>query len=169
MVAVKGNQPSLHRFVQQTTSHSPPTSRYITTERTRNRVTTRTVQVFNDLRGISPQWVGLQSLIKVERTGTRAGKPYHQVAYYISSLTAAAVDFARGIRAHWGIENCLHWVKDVVFDEDRSTIRTGNAPANRSLILAIALNLLRGNGYSSITLAHRFLANDLDKILALVE
>ncbi|MBD2604040.1 hypothetical protein H6G81_05730 [Scytonema hofmannii FACHB-248] len=58
------------------------------TERTRDRVTTRTVEVFNDLNGISREWVGLKSLLKVERTGTRAGKAYHQVAYYISSKSA---------------------------------------------------------------------------------
>lgn len=78
------------------------------TQRTRNRVTTRTVQVFNHLTCIHHQWVGLKSLIKVERTGTRAGKPYHQVAYYISSLECSAVDFAHGIRGHWAIENRLH-------------------------------------------------------------
>ena len=105
----------------------------------------------------------------MERTGTRGGKHYHQVAYYISSLVRDAVDFAEGIRGHWGIENRLHWVKDVVFDEDRSTIHMGQAPANLSLLRAIALNLLRRSGYSSITCAQRFLANDIDKILALVE
>jgi predicted transposase YbfD/YdcC len=127
------------------------------------------VQVFNDLTGISQEWVGLKTLIKVERTGTRAGKPYHQVAYYISSLMCSAVDFAHGIRGHWGIENRLHWVKDVIFDEDRSAIRMGNAPANRSVILAIALNVLRRNGYSSITSAQRLIANDIDKLFSLVE
>ena len=103
---------------------------------------------------------------------------YHQVAYYISSLESSAIDFAYGIRGHWGIENRLHGVKDVVFGEDRSLIRQGNAPANRSLILAIAkrcceaqiaLNVLPRNGYSSITSAQRFLSNDLDKLFSLVE
>ena len=73
----------------------------------------------------------MKSLIKVERNGTRAGT-YHQVAYYISSLVRSATDFAKGIRGHWGIENRLHWLKDVIFDEDHSTIRMGNAPANLS-------------------------------------
>ena len=60
-------------------------------------------------------------------------------------------------------------VKDVVFGEDRSMIRQGNAPANRSIILAITLNVLRRNGYSSITSAQRFIANDIDKVFSLVE
>ncbi len=136
------------------------------------------LQVFHDLTGISHEWIGLKSLIKVERTGTRGGKPYPQTAYYISSLVRDAVVFAEGIRGHWGIENRLRWIKDVVFDEDRSTIHTGQAPANLSLLRAIAkrcckaqitLNVLRCSGYSSITRAQRFLANDIDKILALVE
>ncbi|MBW4499431.1 MAG: hypothetical protein KME57_07630 [Scytonema hyalinum WJT4-NPBG1] len=60
-------------------------------------------------------------------------------------------------------------VKDVIFNEDRSAIRMGNAPAKRSVILAIALNVLRRNGYSSITSAQRLITNDIDKLLLLVE
>jgi predicted transposase YbfD/YdcC len=168
-IAVKRNQKNLYRQIQHNTTHSRPTSRHIATERTRDRVTTRTVEVFNDLNGISREWVGLESLLKVERTGTRAGKAYHQVTYYISSLVRSAVDFAQGIRGHWGIENRLHWVKDVVFNEDVSTIHMGNAPANLSVMRTIALNIIRRNGYSSITSAHRFMSNDIDKILTLVE
>ncbi|WP_414586789.1 transposase [Scytonema sp. PCC 10023] len=73
------------------------------------------------------------------------------------------------MRTHWGIENRLHWVKDVVFEEDNSTIRKGNAPANLSVMRTIALNVLRRNGYSSITSAQRFISNDIDKLLSLVK
>ncbi len=55
------------------------------------------------------------------------------------------------IRGHWCIENSLHCDKDVVFKEDDSKIRMGNAPANLSILRAIALNILRRNGHSSIT------------------
>jgi predicted transposase YbfD/YdcC len=137
-IAVKANQKNLHRQIRHNTDNVRPTSRYIMTERTRNRVTTRTVEVFNDLIGISQEWAGLKSLIKVERIGTRAGKPYYQVAYYISSLVRSAVDFAQGIRGHWGIENRLHWVKDMIFDEDHSSIRKGNAPANLSVMRTLS-------------------------------
>lgn len=125
-IAVKGNQKNLHRQIRHNTENTTPTSRYITGEKTRNRVTTRTVEVFHNLTGISQEWVGLESLIKVERIGTRAEKAYHQVAYYISSLVSSATDFAQGIRGHWKIENSLHWVKDVIFHEDHSRIRMGN-------------------------------------------
>lgn len=121
------------------------------------------------MNGIDPQWAGIKSLIRVERVGTRGGKQYHQIVCYISSLIGTAQEFACGIRGHWGIENRLHWVKDVVLNEDDSTIRLGNAPANLSIIRAIALNILRRNGYLFITKAQRCLSNDIDKLLCLVE
>lgn len=121
------------------------------------------------MNGIDSSWLGIKSLIRVERTGTRAGQAYREIVCYISSLIHTAQEFARGIRGHWCIENCLHWVKDVVLKEDDSKIRMGNAPANLSILRAIALNILRRNGHTSITTAQRFLSNDLDKLFTLME
>ena len=128
MIAVKANQKRLYEQIQLTTEQTTPQSVDITIERRSDRITTRTVSVFDDLTDISSEWVGLARLVKVERLGTRASKPYHQIAYYISSLSLNAAQFAQGIRGHWGIENRLHWVKDVVLEEDSSRIRLGNAP-----------------------------------------
>ncbi len=169
VIAVKDHQPTLHRQIKWIAGFPKPATRHIATEKTRDRLTRRTVEVFHDLTGINPQWSGIKSLIRVQRVGTRAGKPYHQVVCYISSLIGTAKEFACGIRGHWSIENRLHWVKDVVLNEDNSTIRMGNAPANLSIIRAMALNVLRRNGYPSITIAQRFLSNDIDKLLFLVE
>lgn len=169
LIAVKDNQPKLHRHIQRIASTCKPASRYTASEKIRDRFTTRTVEVFHELNGIDPSWKGIKSLIRVERTGTRGGKPYHEIVCYISSLMNTAQKFAQEIRGHWGIENRLHWVKDVVFQEDNSKIRMGNAPANLSVIKAIALNILRRNGHASITTAQRFLSHDIDKLLALVE
>jgi predicted transposase YbfD/YdcC len=77
------------------------------------------------LENISSQWLGLKSIVRVERFGTRAGKAYEETVYYISSVTLEASDFAKGIRGHWGVENRLHWVKDVVFDEDQAQMVDG--------------------------------------------
>jgi hypothetical protein len=77
VIAVKDNQPKLHRHIQRIAAQTKPTSCYIETEETRNRLATRTVEVFHDLDGIELSWVGIKSLIRVERTGTRAGKPYY--------------------------------------------------------------------------------------------
>ncbi|HEY9674875.1 MAG TPA: ISAs1 family transposase [Waterburya sp.] len=168
VVAVKANQKRLYQQIQLNTQQTTPISVDTSTERRSDRVTTRTVSVFDNLNDISSEWVGLKRLVKVERTGTRAGKPYEQVAYYISSLSLHAAQFAQGIRGHWGIENRLHWVKDVVLEEDSSTIRLGNAPANLSIIRSLAIALLRSNGYSSITTAMRMIAHNLEQMFLLL-
>jgi predicted transposase YbfD/YdcC len=63
--------------------------------------------------------------------------------YYISSLPADPKLFAYAARAHWGIENSLHYILDVVFKEDRIKIRSGNSPENVNTIRKIALTLAK--------------------------
>ena len=109
--------------------------------KTEARSTCRIVSVFSDLRSIDFHWVGVQSLIQVERIGIRLGKQYLQTNYYISSLISKATTFANGIRQHWGIENRLHWVKDVVFSEDAAPLSNYNTATNWSIIRNIAINL----------------------------
>lgn len=104
-----------------------PYQRFTDVENIRGRITCRIVRIFTDLRGIDFDWVGLQNLICVERIGVRQGKPYHQTNYYISSLSTSAFEFAQAIRSHWRIENCLHWVKDVIFSEDAAPFKNYNA------------------------------------------
>ena len=63
--------------------------------------------------------------------------------FYISSRTLSAEALAKAVRAHWGIENRLHWVLDVNFGEDACRIHKDHAPENLSLLRKIALNLIR--------------------------
>ncbi len=77
--------------------------------------------------------------------------------------------FAQKIRQHWGIENRLHWVKDVIFGEDTAPFTNHNAATNWSIIRNIAINLARKGGYDSLTKAERFLAHDIDKLFLLLE
>ncbi len=65
------------------------------------------------------------------------------IRYYISSLIDTAVNHQKNIRSHWGIENKLHWTLDVAFLEDASRKRNNNAAQNYSILLKIALNLLK--------------------------
>ena len=65
--------------------------------------------------------------------------------YYLSDQKPDADQFQKLIRQHWGIENSCHWVLDVVWDEDSSRIRKGNAAENVALLRKLALNLLRAN------------------------
>ena len=168
-MTVKGNQPRLLAQLQAKTEQTQPRDRFVDVEKSRGRITCRIVNVFADLSGIDLDWVGLQSLVQVERIGIRQGKPYNQTNYYISSLCTSALAFAQGIRSHWGIENRLHWVKDVVFGEDAAPFRNYNAATNWSFIRTLAINVARMCGYDSLTKAKRFLAHDIDQLFSLLE
>ena len=89
-------------------------------------------------------WPGLASIIMVEyRSQDASGKLREETRFYISSLAADAQFIAAAIRDHWGVENGLHWVMDMLFRDDECRIRKGNAPANFTTIKHMASNLLR--------------------------
>ena len=71
-------------------------------EKTRGRITCRIVKVFTELKNIDFDWVGVQSLIQIERIGIRSGMKYLMANYYISSLVSKATTFANGIRYSLG-------------------------------------------------------------------
>ena len=130
-----------------------PKSQYLSTERKRGRRENRKVQVYPITKGdnIFGQWKGLKVVIMVNRYGYRQNKPYNKAHYYISSIKGEQAEYyAKGIRAHWGIENRLHWVKDVILHEDRNRIKTGSIAQNLSLIKSVIINVFRLNGQESI-------------------
>jgi predicted transposase YbfD/YdcC len=89
------------------------------------------------------EWEGLRSVGVVEARREIKGKESVERRYYLSSLSADAKNFARAVRGHWGVENQLHWVLDVVFGEDQSRARTGHAAENLAATRRMAVNLLR--------------------------
>jgi predicted transposase YbfD/YdcC len=91
----------------------------------------------------SDQWRDLNSLILIESTRTIKDQTTTESRYFISSLPPDAVRAMGAVRAHWGIENSLHWVLDVVFREDDSRVRIRNAAENLALIRKITHNLLQ--------------------------
>jgi predicted transposase YbfD/YdcC len=169
VITVKANQQSLHQRVSLISQDCTPVSVYHSLEQGHHRVIEQTVDVFDCLAGIAKDWVGLRQLVRVHRQGTRQGKPYTQTNYYISSLATTARQFADGIRGHWGIENRLHWVKDVVFKEDDCPLKLGHAPENWGLIRTWAVNLFRLQGETSITKAQRRVAHDLNALFLLIQ
>lgn len=88
-------------------------------------------------------WKNLQSIAMIRAERRVQDKVSHEKRFYISSKTKNARLMLRTTRGHWGIENGLHWVLDVAFDEDRSRIRSGNAPQNMAVLRHMALNLLK--------------------------
>lgn len=88
----------------------------------------------------SKRWVNLKSIAMVETERTIGDKTSQR--YYITSLTSVAC-FAQTVRAHWGVENSLHWVLDVTFGEDDCRIRKGYSAENFNIIRQLSLNLIK--------------------------
>lgn len=87
-------------------------------------------------------WQQLVALICITNQRRIGKKASSETRYYIASRLLTAADALVAIRSHWQIENNLHWVLDVVFDEDNSRIRTGHAQQNLATMRHIAINLL---------------------------
>lgn len=88
------------------------------------------------------QWSGLRTIVMVKRKRHLWNKIQTETQFYLSSLPCDAKVIARAIRQHWGIENQLHWVLDVTFNEDSSRIRQGHSPENFTLVRRMAISLL---------------------------
>src|SRR4051794_90089 len=86
---------------------------------------------------------GLAMIGMVESETERGGKTGRERRYFLGSARLDAATFARAVRGHWGIENRLHWVLDVVFRDDLARLRTGHGPANMAVVRHMAVNLLR--------------------------
>jgi predicted transposase YbfD/YdcC len=112
------------------------------------RIEKRRCSIITKLQHIEQQdkWRGLHTVIKIEseREFKNSDKPKENaIRYYISSLSLSAKEFQQIIRSHWSIENKLHWTLDVAFSEDQSRKRNENSAQNFSVLLKIALNLLK--------------------------
>ena len=103
-------------------------------------------------------WVDVGSIAKIVRERRTGNKIQTDVAYYISSLPNDAALLLSCSRSHWAVENSLHWVLDVIFKEDDSRVRTGNAPQNFALLRQLALNILKNDDSKGSLKKKRFKA-----------
>jgi len=98
-------------------------------------------------------WPGLKQVCQIIRTRTCKGETTTEVAYGITSVgreRANAETLLKWNRGHWGIENCLHWVRDETFGEDRCRVRSRNAPQVLAAIRNLVINWLRSQGINTI-------------------
>lgn len=152
VLAVKGNQPTLHAgiaafFLDQMDDDFArvEVSRHETKERGHGREEHRTYYVCDVPEDLPDRgrWKGLKRIGVAISDTVRDGKPCDDVRYYILSRRLSARRFGVMVRGHWGIENSLHWQLDMSFGEDRSRVRKDHADANLGALRRMALSLLK--------------------------
>ncbi len=155
---VKDNQPTLKQdigAIWEAELGSPPQATQ--TNKHGGRVEQRRLWVSGILGGYS-DWPHLGQVCRLERSVTRKGKTSQELAYAVTSLSpqqASPRQLLTLWRGHWGIENRVHWVRDVTLDEDRCQIRTGAAPQVMAAFRNLTISLLRLAGKPNIAAALR--------------
>ena len=169
LVAVKGNQPKLLAHLQTFSRHLKPKDIYHSEVIQKGRVEHRTVHVFQASGLERMGWPGVQSILWVKRSGLRKGQTYCNECYYMSSVQTSAEQWQSLIQDHWGIENRLHWPKDVLFDEDKTRLEDPKALLAWSIIRSFIINIMRLGGYQSLKPTLTKLANRVDLIFPLLQ
>lgn len=163
VLALKDNHPTLHEDIATWLDYCDARGdvhQVESIEKDHGRLETRRVVVSTELDWLEakPEWAGLKAVAMVESTREAAGKGRLQASvqrrYYLCSMKEPA-RIAQAIREHWHIENQQHWVLDVQFGEDRHRARKDHSAANLALIRRAALNLLRDNDSSTVSIRRR--------------
>jgi predicted transposase YbfD/YdcC len=166
LIAVKQNQPTLYRTIELTAQTQTAISHASVFDDSHGRTVERSVSVFAAPAKLLPKWIGLQSVIMVHRTGTRAEKPFTEKIYYLSSQSLPADTYMTLIRGHWGIENRLHWIKDATFSEDYPPRLGGHAPVNWAIFFTWIVTLVRRAGIRTVPQALRLWANQVEDVFS---
>jgi predicted transposase YbfD/YdcC len=179
VLALKGNQGNLHQDVMQLFDAAFAQSFtgiehqfHQTHDQAHGRIETRRYWVMGQTQYLTDSglWAGLSSIGCVESKRTVAGKTSIERRFYILSFPPDVARFAQAVRAHWGIENQLHWMLDVGFREDHLRSCQGHSAENMAVIRHLALNLLsqdktKKGGIHAKRLAAGWDADYLEKIL----
>jgi predicted transposase YbfD/YdcC len=153
--ALKANHPQLHQDVidwfawaRERNFRDVPHDFHQTVNKAHGRLEIRRCWTLADPLALESMghyegWVGLRTVVMVERERHIADKIQSETVYYLSSLPPVAQRILAATRAHWTVENTFHWTMDVVFGEDMSRVRLDHAPENFAVIRHIAMNLLK--------------------------
>jgi len=183
LIANKRNQAKLNDLITEVIDNNTPMDTYELEERSRGRLENRHTSIYAAPNlGRQNGWQSIQQVFKVVRSGKRrkinkktkkaygGSVPYQETTYYISSYVfTSALQAHKLVREHWTIENGLHYVKDVVYKEDKSKISDGRMAIAKTTLYNIAINLYRVNGFKSITNAQIRYGNKIDKLYQLAQ
>jgi len=171
ILTVKANQPSLHRQLAALPWLAVPDAAR-DTGRGHGRREIRTLKILTIQAGIG--FPHAQQALQIRRRRHRLDQPRRfttETVYAITDLRiheAKPAQLAAWIRGHWHIENKIHWVRDVTYDEDRSQVRTGTGPQVMATLRNAAIGVLRATGVTNIAAANRHHARDSSRPLALL-
>lgn len=169
---VKRNQPTLYdRLAGLPWTKVPIVHRVV--EKGHGRRESRTLQVTGVRAGIGFPHARLAGRIVRDRTETATGETNQEIVYLVTSLGWSDITpagLAVVVRGHWSIENKVHWVRDLTFDEDHSTVRTGTLPQLMATLRNTAIGLLRLRGkHTNIAAASRSLSRQTSQLLDLID
>jgi predicted transposase YbfD/YdcC len=166
VMTVKANMPTLYKQLKKLPWARIPSVSSVSKDH--GRRARRTIKV-----ALAPTWVGFDGAAQVaqlRRTVISKGKKTVEVVYLITSDRSATPEtLAAWVRRHWHIENKLHWVRDVSYQEDKSLVRTGNAPRVMASLRSLAISILRLDGHANIAAANRHHARDPQRTLKLLQ
>jgi predicted transposase YbfD/YdcC len=176
LLAVKANQPTLRAEIEAFFQDAPPASLDSVTDldKGHGRIEERTVTLAREVDWLSGdrrfpgelRLPGVATIIKVAARTELKDRGRFDTRYYVSSASLTAEAAAQAVRGHWGIENRLHWVLDVVFKEDQSRLRTGHGAKNMAVVRHFAINLVRAATDKKSIKLRRKLAGWADDYLA---
>src|SRR6201993_1807419 len=166
VMTVKANMPTLYRQLKELPWTAVPAVSAVSTDH--GRRARRTIKAV-----LAPAWIefdGAAQVAQLRRTVTKKGKKTVEVVYLITSdRHADPATLAAWVRSHWHIENRLHWVRDVTYQEDKSLVRTGNKTRVMASLRSLAISLLRLEGHTNTAAANRHHARDPQRTLTLLQ
>ena len=182
VLALKENQGHLYREVVRLfndaltePSRGIPVETAQTLEKGHGRIEKRqtwTISHPDYLKYLDPsgRWAGLETVVRVDSQRQINQQHSQETRYYISSVVGYPILFISAVRTHWTIEYHLHWVLDVAFREDDSRVHRGHAPENLAVLRHMALNLLKQERTSKLSIQNKRLraAWDTDYLLQLL-
>lgn len=154
----KDNHPTAHEdlafFFEDPDADRSAWKTSSTTEKGHGRLSTRRVTTSTEMRDwFANEWTGIEQVFRIERTVIKKGKTSHEVVYGLTNLSpdeAGPTEIGAFIRAHWAIENRLHWRRDVTLNEDHSQVRVQSKPQVLAVLNNTLLALLDWLGVSNV-------------------